>query len=109
VTHRPRATAAHVEERKVRDYLLNDRHPGNGGKAAYFRAFGFDAATWTVLRAALVEHAIVNRIAATSRPPHGTKHAVRCSLRTPDGRNPCVTTVWILDGDRPPRLVTCCP
>jgi hypothetical protein len=109
VTHLPNAAAANVEEAKVRDYLLNSGHPQNGGKSAYFRAFGFETGEWAVMRDALVSHAAVNHVAKTSRSPHGTKHAVRCSIQTPDGRNPCVTTVWIVDGSRPPRLVTSYP
>lgn len=109
MTHLPDAAAANVEESKVRGYLLNSGHPQNGGKSAYFRAFGFQAEQWFVMREALIDHAMVNDLMATSRSPHGTKHTVRCSIRTPDGRNPCITTVWIADGDRPPRLVTSYP
>jgi hypothetical protein len=32
----PNATTATVADAKVRDYLLNANHPGNGGKAAFF-------------------------------------------------------------------------
>lgn len=109
MTHLPNAAAANVEESKVRDYLLNSGHPQNGGKSRYFRAFGFEAQQWVVMRDALIDHAMVNHLAGTSRSYHGTKHTVRCFIPTPDGRNPCITTVWIIDGDRPPRLVTAYP
>jgi hypothetical protein len=105
----PSAAAAEVEESKVRGYLLNSGHPQNGGKAAYFGAFGFVAEDWIAMRDALVEHALVNQIAGTSQSRHGTKHLVRCTIVTPDARNPCITTVWIIDGNRPPRLVTSYP
>jgi len=109
VTHLPKADAVNVEEFKIRDYLLNSGHPQNGGKTAYFGAFGFLAEQWEVMRDALIRHAAINLIAETSRSPHGTKYVVRCSVPTPDGRNPCIATVWIVDGDLPPRLVTSYP
>ena len=109
MTQLPGAAAAVVEEAKVRGYLLNSRHPQNGGKAAYFRAIGFVAEHWIVMRDALIGHAVFNQIAGTSRSRHGTKHLVRCSIVTPDRRNPCITTVWIIDSNRPPRLVTSYP
>jgi hypothetical protein len=109
VSQLPDADRANVEEAKVRDYLLNAGHPENGGKSPYFQAFGFPAEHWTVMRDALVGHAIENNITESSHSLHGTKHIVRCSIRTPDQRNPCIATVWIIDDDRPPRLVTSYP
>lgn len=49
----PDAGRAVVEDAKVRDYLLNTAHPGNLGKAALFRAFGFGAGKWEGMRAAV--------------------------------------------------------
>jgi len=54
MTTLPGAASPIVEEIKVRRYLLSAEHPQNGGKAAFFRAFGFDAAAWTAMRDALV-------------------------------------------------------
>jgi hypothetical protein len=109
VTHLPNAGTATVEEAKVRDYLLNSGHPRNGGKFAYFNAFGFAVEQWVIMRDALIDHAAANHIARTSQSPYGIKHTVRCSIQTPDRRNPCITTVWIIEGNRAPRLVTCYP
>jgi hypothetical protein len=109
-TFLPNAHAAIVQRGKVRDYLLDPDHPGNGGKAAFFRAFGFARLTWTALRGSLHEHPRVNLVALIQPNPFGTRYVVRCSLTSPDGRNPCITTVWIIDhGDTQPRLVTAFP
>ncbi len=44
------------------------------------------------------------------RPPYGTKFVVRCSIETPDGRSPCVFTVWMREeGNDLSRLVTAYP
>jgi hypothetical protein len=109
VSHLINASLANVAEQKIRDYLLNSRHPQNGGKAGYFLGFGFQPGKWSVMRDALIGHATVNHVSGTSRSHHGTKHTVRCSISTPDGRNPCITTVWIVEGNRPPRLITSYP
>lgn len=61
------------------------------------------------MRGALLAHPVANPVAATKASPHGIKYEVRCSIATPDGRDPCTTTVWIVEGGRPPRLVTAYP
>ena len=109
MTHLPDAEAAVVDEIKIRDYLLNAAHSQNGGKAAYFHAFGFDQADHRLLRTALLRHAAVNHIAERSASAHGRKFVVRFFIETPDGRNPCISTVCIIEGSLPPRLVTAYP
>ena len=109
MTALPNVAAAIVDEIKVRGYLLSAEHPQNGGKAGFFRVFGFDPAAWATMRDALLAHPVANPIAATKVSPQGAKYEVRCSIGTPDGRNPCITTVWIVEGGRPPRLVTAHP
>lgn len=107
--HVPQAEAAFVEKRKIRDYLLSPSHPQDSGKAAFFQLFGFGAAQWEVMRDALTWHPVANVVSKVTQSPHGTKYEVRCSTTSPDGRNPCITTVWIVEGARSPRLVTAFP
>ncbi|GGE11456.1 hypothetical protein GCM10011529_17200 [Polymorphobacter glacialis] len=96
-----------VPDAKVRDYLLNPDNLQNGGKAGLFASFGFAAAEWSVLAAALSRHVIDNEVVAETISAHGTKYVVRCNLMSPDGRNPCMTSVWIVDvGGSIYRLVT---
>lgn len=106
----PDAHSATVADPKVRDYLLDPTHPGNNGKAAFFLAFGFDRSVWGALRAALQEHPRINPIERVQPNPYGTRYRVRCSITTPDGRNPCITTVWVIDTPGGvPQLVTAFP
>lgn len=96
-----------VADAKVRDYLLDRSNAQNGGKAALFGQFGFVRDDWPVLALALSQHAVDNEVVAESVSAHGVKYVVRCNLDSPDGRNPCLTSVWIVDADgRIPRLVT---
>jgi filamentous hemagglutinin len=40
----------------------------------------------------------------------GDKYELKCELRTPDKRNPCIVTVWIVEkGQEAPKLITAYP
>lgn len=52
----PNGHAADVPSAKIQDYLLNDKHPGNGGKARFFNMYGFTMQNWMDLQRALVAH-----------------------------------------------------
>lgn len=94
-----------VEERKVTAYLLSEER--SEGKAAFFAAFGFTLARWDLLRDSLLAHAVSHEVARVVDNPYGTKYIVEGPLQTPDGRNPQVRSVWIVDaGTVVPRLVT---
>ena len=100
--------SALVEERKVREYLLSEERIE--GKAAFFTAFGFALARWELLHDALLLHATSHDVALSVENPHGTKYIVEGALQTPDGRNPQVRSVWIINsGTVVPRLVTAYP
>ena len=60
---------------------------------------------------ALKHHASSNEvIKVEERPPFGVHYVIEGSLITPDGRNPDVRVVWIIDdGDDTPRLVSAYP
>jgi hypothetical protein len=106
----PNASTATIADAKVRDYLLDPSHPQNGGKAAFFTAFGFDRLRWTELRDALLSHPLANRVMRERPSSHGRTFRVRCTLWTPDGRNPCITTVWaIIPASSDPKFVTAFP
>ena len=98
-----------VSGAKITDYLLDPNHPFGGSKARFFLHCGFSPADWRTMAEALAEHPVLNPVESTTATRYGAKYVVRCSLATPDGRNPCVVTVWMKDGDAPPRLVTAYP
>ena len=95
---------------KLTDYLLRPDHPAGGSKAAFFQAFGFSPTRLDIITAALIAHPDHNPVADTERSWWGTKYIVRCRIRTPDGRDPCILTVWIVpSGEADARLVTAYP
>ena len=105
----PHAGRCHVGREKILGYLLNVTHPQGWGKAQFFQSRGFTRENWTDFADALKRHAIENPVAETTRSPHGIKYLVTCHIETPDGRNPCIRSVWIDEGDQQPRLVTAHP
>ncbi|MGH7116886.1 MAG: DUF6883 domain-containing protein [Stellaceae bacterium] len=72
-----------------------------------FLSFGFSQANWGVLKYVLLSHPRTNAVKAQTTTSYGEKYLVSCSLMTPDGRNPCVVSVWIIEPPDPnPRFVT---
>lgn len=97
-----------ITPEKITDYLLNVLHPIGKHKAAFFESFCFKDDE--VLKAALLNHAAERDVHKTTDNPYGKKYELRCEIKTPDLRNPCIVSVWIVDnGDTVPRLVTAYP
>jgi len=90
-------------------YLLDENHPQNRGKAAFFKAFGFRLESPAVLAQALLStaHADVRDV---QQQPDAVSYVVISAIQSPDGRNPTVRAVWWIDaGTTAPRLVTAHP
>lgn len=98
-----------VEQTKVVGYLLALDHPEGGAKAKYFLKRGFTHESWEAMAEALKQHGRTQSITETSETRFGRKFTVECQIETPDGRDPCILTAWIQEGERPPRLVTAHP
>ena len=106
----PNAERAIVTREKVAEYVLNQAHPENGGKAAFFRMMGFSSGDWEALAEALREILANGTVLKSIESVHGRKFIVDSEMATPSGRRPRVRTVWIIDaGFQDPRLVTAYP
>lgn len=109
MNHLPQPADLIVEQAKVTEYLLNTSHPEGGSKAKFFLQRGFTTPAWTEMAGALRQHGRTQPVTETSVTRFGGKFTVECQIRTPDGMNPCILSVWIVEGDKPPRLVTAHP
>ena len=99
-----------VEPTKIAGYLLSGAHPIGWAKARFFKRFGFRQDAPEELVQALLAHVRDNAVANMETSTYGTKYRVDGPLASPDGRNPSVSTVWIiLDGETIPRFVTAFP
>jgi hypothetical protein len=106
----PGAGNATIADDKIRDYLMNHRHPVGAAKAKFFSSAGFTLSNEAELKRALLEHPQINHVSRQISTKFGVKHEVSCTLMTPDGRNPCIISVWIIEPpDSNPRLVTAYP
>jgi len=106
----PGVSQARVEQSKILEYLLNEDHPEGGSKAAFFRQFGFQRRRWEQFAEALRNHALHHEVRQKVESTHGTRYAIEGPLQSPDGRNPVVRSVWIVeDVATTPRLVTAYP
>lgn len=105
----PHPARPFVEPNKIVDYLLATDHPQGGAKARFFEAFGFDRDHWERLAEALVGHGMDRELRGERKPLSSTKYELVCSVETPDGRNPCIAGIWIVEGAQAPRLITAYP
>lgn len=106
----PNAGRAVVDELKVTRYLLSAAHPDGHSKATFFASFGFRLQRWETFARALRDHGDNGEVSVATRSDYGARYSVDGIIETPDGRNPRIRTVWIVDheGDAP-RLVTAHP
>lgn len=101
-----------IDRSKVLDYLLNEAHPDNGGKARFFASLGFSREDPEPLIKALREVAAHGEVVTSSESVHGEKYVVDgwLSVHTQESRRWSIRTVWIFDrGKDAPRLVTAYP
>jgi hypothetical protein len=90
------AEYATVGRATCRDYLLDVDHDSGGPKARFLLSFGFRREQWEVLEAALLEHASRWTPVKGRKDRWCQRYDVIGELTTPDGRNPVVTSNWIV-------------
>ena len=102
------AHLAVVDRSKVLDYLLNEAHPDNGGKARFLALLGFSREDPKRLMDALRDVAQHGEFVSSAESVHGEKYVVDgwLSVDTQESRQWSIRTVWIIDrGEDAPRLV----
>lgn len=110
MTKLPNIERAIVEDTKLANYLLALGHPRGAAKARFLMSFGFSPERPEELRAAFLAHAGQNDVMASHASDFGTILEIEGPLPSPDGRNPIVRAVWLLDTDAVgPRLITMVP
>jgi hypothetical protein len=106
----PRVANAILDDRKITHYLLSTVHPTGAPESKFFMFFGFSPGNWVALKRALLNHPLNNSVTSQTSDPFGQKSEVSCSLVAPDGRNPCIISVWIIEPPDPdPRFITAYP
>jgi hypothetical protein len=99
-----------IDDRKITDYLLSETHETGKHKANFFKRFGFDLTDIETFRDALLNHSFEREIEGNKKTPFGKKYKLKCEFKTPDERNPCIVTVWIIEnGEESPKFITAYP
>jgi len=99
-----------IEERKIREYLLNIAHADGGGKAKYFRRLGNAADDWELFAKALKSHAINAEIGQISSTPFGLKFIIKRHIGNHECDHVFIRSVWVVNKlDNFPILVTAYP
>jgi hypothetical protein len=79
------AHLAVIDRSKVLDYLLNEAHPDNGGKARFFALLGYSREDPERLMKALRDVAEHGEVVSSAESVHGEKYVVdgwcRCTLK----------------------------
>lgn len=105
----PSADKAIVTQAKVCEYLLNPRHPDGGSKAVWFHSLGYSRDEWSFLASDLTNVAKNCPDFDTELSPFGIKYKAAGMIGRPDKRPGLVITVWIVEDNDAPRLVTAYP
>ena len=106
----PNKENSNVEDKKIKGYLLNLEHKDGGPKANFFFRFGFSLEDIEPFRTSLLNHAINREVETLTEDEYGETYTLVCEIETPDSRNPCIKSVWIINkGEERPRLVTAYP
>jgi hypothetical protein len=106
----PNYENATVSQDKITGYLLSATHRDGRHKAAFFTSFGFTAAHWQELAAALLQHAAAHEVAKEEDSPFGKRYVIEGTMKAPDGRTPLLRSVWFIETDADtPRFVTAYP
>lgn len=105
----PNAERVEIAPEKILDYLLNREHPDGGSKAAWFHSLGYTREEWQLLSKDLKRVALDCIDFDTQKTRFGVKYKAFGEIGHPSHRPGQIITVWIVENDRPPRLVTAYP
>jgi hypothetical protein len=98
-----------VKGDKVLRYLFNRSSEDGAPKGDFLMHFGFSPDRPLELMEALGDHPSPATWTRAFEAPHGVKFYFEGPLRSPDGRNPVIRTVWQVDYDgdgRTARFIT---
>lgn len=106
----PNNNQSFVADNKITGYLLNELHEIGKHKANFFKRFGYKIDDIETFKNSLIQHAIEREIEQTKDSKFGIKYELKCKIITPDQRNPCIITIWIIEtGQEKPILITAYP
>jgi len=89
---------------------LSEKYAVGKSKARFFRSLGFDESNAGEMEQGLLGIAQTGEIKESIASPHGTKYVIDGFLKTPQGVEVRIRTIWIIEaGHQAPRFVTAYP
>lgn len=105
--HLPRAREAVIPTDKLVGYALDPEHPRGRHKARVFAAaLGIRQWDWRYLHDQILQTVVDAEVRGTRITPHGVLYDVVVLIDGRNGATQRVATIWLIAGDRPPRLVS---
>ena len=105
-----RFSRVHIEEDKIAEYLLNEKHPTGKGKAKFFISTGFSPNSPGELSSVLSNHPKTAKLVQELITDWGTKYIFVCNIKTPNSSSVCLVSVWQIDDQTTtPRFITAYP
>jgi hypothetical protein len=105
----PKAVDAVINVEKIKDYLLDKSHPVGGSKAKLFESIGYSLKNWQDFADDLLTLARESENYLAKPSPFGIKYEVRGKIGKPGYRLANIVSVWIVENEKPPRLITAFP
>lgn len=103
----PRAAEAVIETDKLVGYALDAEHPRGRHKARVFQsALGLGPSDWQFLRDQIVTAVVSAPVRGTRVTPFGVLYDIVVLIDGLNGATQPVTTIWVVEPDAPPRLVS---
>ena len=105
----PNADRAVIPAAKLRDYLLNEDHPENRGKARLLRALGYGREDWGRLEEDLRQQHLVRDATLGNPGLYGASYRITAAITGPRGTATMVS-IWIITWEADlPSFVTMYP
>lgn len=103
----PRAGEAVIPADKLVGYALNPEHPRGRHKARVFwSALGIDRSDWQYLQDQLLATVVGAPVRGMRVTPFGVTYEVVVAVDGLNGATHPVVTIWTVETDDPPRLVS---
>ncbi len=100
----------YCEEKKLREYLLNVDHKEGASKAKFFiELLDIKNEDWEYLADQVNNAMRFAKIKNITFTPHGVKYTARIKIIGRNLKEAILTTAWIIDNSKVPRLVTVIP
>lgn len=90
----PELENAHIERRKLVDYLLDPDHPSGYSKARWLASVGYTRENASTLEAELLKALAIGACAHIKQGIYGVRYVVDTKLALPSGAYANVRTVW---------------